>query len=144
MPGSAVICGFQSMVSGFQFGIGPKPAKLGVLETFGVDMVKVDDLIDAVFRLDSASPPMMWKDGHLRPAVEAAFATMVMYFDERYWAGEMTSVLVTMCRQLQKVGLALTDPPNEIFKIGAQPSGRSSTPTTYTSLGAPPTPAQGR
>ena len=41
-----------------------------------------------MFRLDSASPPMLWQNGHLRPAVGAAFATMVMYFEERALAGD--------------------------------------------------------
>ena len=90
MPGSVVLGGWRPIPYG-QLGMGPKPASLKPLEDMAVDMAKVNDLIDLLFRLDSASPPMLWCNGHLRPAVEAAFATMVMYFEERALEGEVGS-----------------------------------------------------
>ena len=61
---------------------------------FGVSPPEaLDALIDEVFRLDSATCPLLWRDGPLRPMVEAAFASVVMYFEERQAAGEMTFVL---------------------------------------------------
>ena len=52
---------------------------------------------------------MLKHDGHLRPAVEAAFASMVMYFEARALAGEVPSLLATMCSKLSEAGLVQTD-----------------------------------
>ena len=76
----------------------------------GVNMEAVADLIDDIFRLDSASPPMLKRDGHLRPAVEAAFASMVMYFEERALAGEVPSILSTMCSKMSEADIVQTNP----------------------------------
>ena len=116
MPGSAVLGGWPAMAYG-QMGVGPKPASLNVLETLGVDMEAITNMIDELFRLDSASPPMLWRHGHMRPMVHAAFASMIMYFDERSQAGEVLSVLAKMC-SLLPLNLVESDAPSTFSKWG--------------------------
>ena len=81
--------------------MGPAPPSLEPILTSGVTPEALDALIDDVLRLDSATCPLLWRDGALRPMVEAAFASMVMYFDERKDAGEMHLVLEAMCNALK-------------------------------------------
>ena len=48
--------------------------------------------MDGLYSLDSASVPLLWQNGRLRPAVRAAFAAQLMYYEERHLALEMMSV----------------------------------------------------
>ena len=75
---------------------GPKPASLKALVDTGVDQDDLDHFIDAMFNLDSCSPPMLLCGGSNRPMVEAAFASMIMYHDQRKMAGEVRTVLVKL------------------------------------------------
>lgn len=103
MPGSVVLGGWPSgHGERLQMGKGPVPASLDALEELGFDMAKIDGMIDTLFRLDTASPPMLLRDGHLRPAVRAAFATMVMHFADRRQHDEMREVLELMMRVRRK------------------------------------------
>ena len=103
MPGSVVLGGWPSgHGERLQMGKGPVPASLDALEELGFDMAKIDGMIDTLFRLDTASPPMLLRDGHLRPAVCAAFATMVMHFADRRQHDEMREVLELMMRVRRK------------------------------------------
>ena len=99
MPGSVVLGGWEPFPWG-HMGKGPVPPSLTVLQNMAVDMEAVEMLIDILFRLDSATPPMLWRQGILRPMVHAAFASMVMYFNERKEAGEMHTVLAAMCHAI--------------------------------------------
>ena len=100
MPGSVVLGGWEPLPWG-HMGKGPVPPSISVLEEAGVDMNALEMCIDVLFRLDSATPPMLWRQGSLRPMVHAAFASMVMYFDERKDVGEMHRVLEAMCDALK-------------------------------------------
>ena len=81
MPGSVVLGGWPKLAYG-EMGMGPVPASLNALVTLGVDMNVLADMIDDLFRLDSASPPMLLRDGEtrasralapeVRPALRAA------------------------------------------------------------------------
>lgn len=104
MPGSIVLGGWEPLPHG-RLGKGPVPPSLDVLENLAVDMHKVSEAIDYLFTIDSASSPMLKKNGHLRPMVQAAFASLVLYFEERDKAGEAHAVRVQMCEALQAVGL---------------------------------------
>ena len=45
--------------------------------------------MDTIFHLDSAAPPMLLRGGKLRPVIHTAFASMLMYHQERLDSGEM-------------------------------------------------------
>lgn len=80
MPGVVVLGGWPSFLWG-QNGNGPVPADLdAVRDVVLPDSADFEAIIDEVFRLDSASPPMLQRGGALRPAVRAF---LVMYYPER-------------------------------------------------------------
>ena len=47
------------------------------------EMDKIEDLINDLFQLDSYSPPNLLVTGNFRPALHAAFANQLMYYQER-------------------------------------------------------------
>ena len=103
MPGSVVLGGWPSgHGERLQMGKGPVPASLDALEEFALEEAKVEGMIDTLFRFDSASPPMLLREGHLRPAVRAAFASMIMHFADRSQHGEMLTVLELMSQVSSK------------------------------------------
>mmetsp|Transcript_20246 Transcript_20246/g.50617 ORF Transcript_20246/g.50617 Transcript_20246/m.50617 type:complete len:385 (+) Transcript_20246:648-1802(+) len=105
MIGAIILAGWPAFLWG-QTGMGPKPPSLMALVAIGVSMDILNKLIDVLFRLDNASPPMLWQGGALRPLMEACFASMVMYFDERKAAGEMQGVIIAMTRALNRCEVA--------------------------------------
>ncbi len=111
MPGSVVLGGWDALPWG-QMGMGPVPPSIDVVVERGgssgglVDVVALENCIDHLFRIDKAAAPMLMREGHLRPMVHAAFASLVMYFDERRGANEMGIVLSRMCDCLQRFGLS--------------------------------------
>jgi hypothetical protein len=68
-------------------GMGPRPATLEALVE--VDARLLERCCDDLFRIDSSSPPQLIMGGCLRPAVHAALATQIMYYEQRFDAGEM-------------------------------------------------------
>jgi hypothetical protein len=74
----------------------------------------IDKMIDHCFNIDSASPPQYMAQrppqymvmGSLRRAVQTAFATLVMYFQERLHAGEMRDVQIKMKQAVVYAGVA--------------------------------------
>lgn len=92
MAASIVLSGYAALPWGHQ-GKGPVPACLTALVILlCLDMVIVDNMIDDLFRIDSASLPRLHRAGDLRPMVHAAFASMIMYFEERQLNNEMEQV----------------------------------------------------
>lgn len=91
MPGARVVAGWPSPPWG-HLGMGPVPASIHALKDIGIGCETLEPLIDAVFHFDTASPIMLLKGGAMRPAVHAAFATMIMYYGERQQAHEMRAV----------------------------------------------------
>ena len=71
-----------------QLGTGPVPPTLDVLKDLSVDRAKVEALVDTLFHLDSASPPMLRQGQRLRIIVHTSLASMIMYMSEREEAGE--------------------------------------------------------
>ena len=118
IPGSVVVGGWPALPWG-HLGMGPKPPSLVPLLDMGMSMSILDDMIDEVFRLDNATPPMLWRNGSLRPMVEAAFASTIMYFDARKRAGEMTYVLGAMIDTLVELRLVEGDAPSTLSRWGA-------------------------
>ena len=92
IPGALPLAGWQPLPWG-QLGKGPTPASIQILRTLlvssGTDVDKLEDLIDLFFQIDTASAPSQRRGGELRSLIRAAFATFVMYFEERLDAGEM-------------------------------------------------------
>ena len=62
--------------------------------------------MDKLFRLHTAAPAQLRQGGELRPAVAIAFASLLMYYDERKAAGEMREVLIAMEEVLHEVHTA--------------------------------------
>lgn len=91
----SVLAGFKPFPWG-QLGKGPVHASLAALDLIGVGMDKLDKYIDTIYQLDSPSPPHFRVGGSLRPMVCAAFASQVMYYEERFSGQEMPNVLARM------------------------------------------------
>ena len=96
MPAGLVCAGWPAMPGG-QTGYGSTPASLDSLKACAVDLAHLKAPIDKLFRLHEFSPPHFMEGGELRPAVEIAFATLIMYYEERCAAGEMRQVQVPLC-----------------------------------------------
>lgn len=103
MPGARVLSGWPQPPWG-QLGRGPVPASLECLAEIGISVADLDSVIDDLFRLDSAVAPQLLKDGKLRPAVNAAFASLLMYYAERRAAGESRQVHVRLHEAMRKSG----------------------------------------
>lgn len=109
MPGVVVLAGFTgsaNMHTGTQTrGMGPKPADLDALGILVGD-TSWDNILDELFRLDNSSPPKLLRGGELRPAVRAAFATLIMYYKERLEAREMEQVNIRLRDVIIRGGFA--------------------------------------
>lgn len=103
--GATVLAGYPAHPWG-QLGKGPVPPSLESLVAAGYNPEALDVVIDALFRLDSASPPMLLRDGALRPAVRCALASMIMYYGHRLKTGEMRAVVVSMRNVFARAGFA--------------------------------------
>lgn len=103
MVGAQVLAGWPAPAFGHT-SVGPRAPSVAALLAHGLSQDIIDDVVDNTFRLYDSHPPMLLRGlgprlvGELRPAVHAAFAALVMYFEERQEAGEMTAV-ATRLRQ---------------------------------------------
>lgn len=95
MPGAIVLAGWPPLPYG-QIGKGPVHPSLEPLVSMGISLVRLDKYIDILFNLHDASPPMLHIGCPLRPLLHATVATMIMYYPERFKAGEMATVLQMM------------------------------------------------
>lgn len=109
--GARVLAGWKPPEWG-RLGEGPRHASLEPITMSGVDMSILNAMINEMFHLHQQSPPQMqsaeWepddrfnaaekaalldKRAVLRPVVEAAFASLIMHFEDRVETGEMRSV----------------------------------------------------
>lgn len=104
--GALVLAGWPPLPYGHH-GDGPVPPSLEALCDAGaVDMCALDSMIDILFHLDSASPPMLLVDGALRPMVHASFASLIMYHDVRVAAGEARQVTTAMYESFTNAKMA--------------------------------------
>ena len=94
VQGSAgVLAGWPAMSWGRN---GPGPVAMSLTPLDSIDRVSLDRVIDELFRLDSASSPSFMVGGAQRPIISAAFGALVMHYEDREKAGEMTKVLARM------------------------------------------------
>ena len=64
---------------------GPSPASPGPAQAvlpLGCPFKSLQGVVDGLFQLDTASPPVLGWGGRLRPLTHAAFAAIVMYHGE--------------------------------------------------------------
>jgi len=100
MVGAVVLSGFPPYPYGQTGGMGPIPADCDWLEThFELDRSKLGVMLSELYKVDSCSNPRLQAEGDLRPLLKAAFATQVMYYEERVANGE--SYLV--CKLLEEL-----------------------------------------
>ena len=88
IPGALVLAGWKPLPWG-QLGRGSVPASLEPLGALGLVLTDLEPWIDTLFSLDSASPPQLRLGGNMRPAVHAAVASLLMYYEERRKKGLM-------------------------------------------------------
>lgn len=103
VPGSLVLAGWDPLPWG-QVGDSPSPACLAPLDPM-LDMSVLTLAINELFRLHDHCPSFLRPGGKLRPAIEAAFATLIMYYPDRSTHGEMSEVNVLLIKALVKFGL---------------------------------------
>lgn len=103
--GAIVLAGWAPLPWGHH-GDGPSPPSLDALYNTGQDMEVLEAVMDNLFNLDDASPPMLLSDGALRPLLRAAFASMIMYHPDRMAAGEMRPVCMKLLEAVGKIGIS--------------------------------------
>ncbi|KAK3272407.1 hypothetical protein CYMTET_19297 [Cymbomonas tetramitiformis] len=103
MPGAIVLAGWPALPWG-QLGLGPVPPSLAALgSAMELDVQQLEDVIDVVYRLDDlTSPPEYLRTGKLRPAIHVAFASQLMYFEERTRVNEMPKVQANILRSMRE------------------------------------------
>lgn len=93
-PTLLVLLGWPNMPWG-ELGSMPKHATLLALGEH-VDAARLTDMMHDLFHIDSSSPHMFKAGGGLRLPLEAAFATMIMFHEERRKAKEMCELRMRM------------------------------------------------
>ena len=93
MPAAVALAGWTPFPWG-QIGKGPSRPTLQSLESLGVRPTDLEGIIDVTFNLHAGSPPMYLQEGALRPTIRTAFASLVMYYDDRHQAAEVPRVQV--------------------------------------------------
>jgi hypothetical protein len=93
IPGAIVLGGFKPLPSGH---VGQGPAHPTLTAILGVSLESFDVAINLLFNFCDQSLPKLCVGGDLRPMLHATFATMVMYYEERFEGGEMHKVLTFM------------------------------------------------
>ena len=108
MPGAIVLSGFPKLDWGERDACGV-PASLSALGKMPMVIdVTFDTIIDELYVLgeECPCPSSLRKGERLRPAVEAAFASQVMYYEERVKEGECHDVSLRMQKVLVQLMLA--------------------------------------
>jgi hypothetical protein len=118
VPGATVLAGWKGLPYG-QIGAGPALPKLQPVIDMGVSTERLESMIDKLFSLHDASPPMLLRNGHLRPLMRATLATMVMYYQQRFEAKEMHTVLTAMREAYSAVLSSVTDSHQALIDWGA-------------------------
>ena len=117
--GCIVLCGWPALPYG-QTGEGPKhPTLLALLDADVVEMRILEPIMDILFSFHDASPPMLLLDGHMRPMVHAMFATLLMYYNERFKEHEMDKVSAAMRDAMAKQLGSKVDVHQQILEWGA-------------------------
>ena len=115
IPGALILAGWPALPWGHH-GDGPTPPSLDALHDLAapfqkIDMDRLESVIDALFNIDSASPPMLGSlrthpergsYGSLRPMLRCALAALLMYYETRVAHGEMQEVHVSLHKALNE------------------------------------------
>jgi hypothetical protein len=89
MPSLCVLAGWPAPPHG-QLGDGPVPADLAAVHlNIPKSKAAFDNMLTVLFQLDSTSNPVHLPGGDLRPALEAALASMIMHYAPRGAASSM-------------------------------------------------------
>ena len=110
---SIILAGWPPLPWGHT-GMGPVPAMLSSILPFA-DPSSLQRTIDVLLKFHEATVPMFLTGGRMRPLIDSAFASLVMYYPERHGKGEMTQLLDNM-----------RDAYTSGFRVSA--GGRSATP----------------
>ena len=96
-------------------------------------MREVARRVRQLFSFHDVSPPMLLHGGHMRPMMHSILATMIMYYEERFIAHEMDTVLSSM-RDAYAAKSTASPPTTSTAcsSTGAGGSRSASTPTTCT------------
>ena len=111
IPGALVSAGWPQAPWG-QLGRSPVPPALEALKECSVTVAALQIAIDKTFNIDSASAPQLHVGGTLRPLIHAAYATLLMYHEDRLSAVpiEMRSVGAKLEAMLLKYARATFKP----------------------------------
>ena len=115
MPSASLLAGWDIGPWWGHRSKGPVPPSLEAIIVVGVDGHQLELATDYTFRLDSATPPVLWRkdaqpilgpnlEGRLRPAVRASFASMIMWHEERVPFGEMLEARDALSVGLHQAG----------------------------------------
>ena len=109
IPGAVALAEWPPFPYG-QMGKGPThPSLQPLIEVKKVTLDFVEAFIDQLFSFHDASPPMLLVDGPCRPMMHATLATLIMYYEERFKANEMTIVLQNMRDAYMEIATASDD-----------------------------------
>jgi hypothetical protein len=117
IPGAVVLAGFPPFPWG-HLGRGPSAPSLKHLKSIGVSMVLIVVCIDKLMNIDSSSAPVLQVGGPLRPMVEASFAAMVMYHEERLEAGEYRTSCLKLEATVKKYYTGINNPREAVCMWG--------------------------
>ena len=112
IPGAIVLAGHDPLPYG-QIGKGPAHPLLKPIIDMGPSLERLDMMINLLFSLYDDAPPMFHIGCPLRPMIHATFATLVMYYEERFKAGEMETVL----RQMRDSYNAMAAPTDDVHAV---------------------------
>jgi len=105
---SRILGGFPAPLWG-TMSAGPKAPCLDCLREIGVDLEKLNVVLDEMYDIHSACNPLFHQGARLRPFIEACAATHFMYYSERVQLSSSSSsgsVIIEMrdvCLKLEKV-----------------------------------------
>jgi hypothetical protein len=119
--GALVLAGWVALPWG-HLGPGPTPPSLLVLINHPhlVDMEFLNTVIDNLFDLHAAAPAQLRQGGELRPAIEIAYACLLMHYADRKDVGEVRDVLVrmeeTLYEEARKAGHNIQGSASDLLK----------------------------
>ena len=117
LPGAVALFGWDPFPYG-QNGKGPRHPSLSAI--IAVPLEKLEVWMDSLFCFQTGGkhPPQYLVGGELRPLLHAAFASLIMFYEERFKANEAAHVLMRMRESYELVFSAREDAHNKILGFG--------------------------
>ena len=137
VPPAIVLAGWRPLPWG-QLGRAPTPASYLALIEVGLSEDLLHRYVDRLFSLHDHSPPMLLRGGALRLTILHVCATLVMYYEERFAAGEMCTVLLHMRDSFTVLSMPQHDPHLVLIRWGKHLKARFDMDNLH--LTAPPEP----